>query len=133
MCALSFHLLRTSYQNARRVSTSHEPFRYLETNSLSTAASTSSNISAVVQPSAPAYSEAFISASLLTAGNVARFTVVSSDAYGNNIQNPALRSAFLLHHQNSGDAIMPVTQTSNEVHYQIMCKNFCMYSQFDMR
>jgi hypothetical protein len=105
-----------------RFSTFGEPARYLAPATIFTGASTASNMSVVVHPSTPHSSEAYISASLFTAGNVARFTVVSKDAFGNTLVDPALKSVFLLLPQSGGDAVIPVEQNSDEIQYQIQSK-----------
>jgi hypothetical protein len=79
-------------------------------------------MSIIVHPSTPYSYEAFTSASSSAAGNAVRFTVVSRDEYGNALVDPALKSAFLLFPQNGSDAVAPVFQTGNEVHYQISSK-----------
>jgi hypothetical protein len=109
-------------KHALRYSTLREPVRYLASTALFARASTASNMSVVVHPSTPHSSEAYASASLFTAGNIVRFSVVSRDAYGNFLIGPAIQSAFLLFPQSGGEALMPVEQTSNAVQYQILSK-----------
>jgi hypothetical protein len=118
--ALSDNLLfsHNLTKRAIRFATFGSP-RDIPLNTIYSAASTAANVSIVVYPSTPEYAEAFVAVSLLTAGNIARFTVVTRDAYGNKVFDPAFRSAFLLIPQAGGDAVMPVSQTSNEVHYLI--------------
>jgi hypothetical protein len=96
----------------------------LAPNTIYSAASTAVNLSVTVQASTPEYAEAFVNVSLFTAGNVARFTVVSRDAYGNKVIDPALTSSFLLLSQSGGDAVLPVARSSNEAHYLIPSKGF---------
>jgi hypothetical protein len=96
----------------------------LAPNTIYSAASTAVNLSVAVHASAPEYAEAFVNVSLFTAGNVARFTVVSRDEYGNKVIDPALTSSFLLVSQSGGDAVLPVARSSNEAHYFIPSKWF---------
>ena len=105
-----------------RYSTSQVSVGYLASTTISPFASTASNVSVVINPSNPVSAEAFISMSVLTAGNIARFTVVSRDAYGNNVANPAYKSAFLLFPQGGGHPVIPIAQLSNEVQFSMMRK-----------
>ncbi len=105
-----------------RFSTSQQYVRYLDQTTFFAFASTAANFSILVIPSAPYSAEVFSSVSLLTAGNIARFTVVSRDVYGNKLANPALKSAFVLFHLSGRGGILPVAQSSEEVQYQVLSK-----------